>query len=444
MTKLIVSTYRRARHLLDQIILETLRVSIEAGWQKQVEWLQKLVQFPSLRGQEADCQDWLCSEFAARDWSIDRYTLADVNLEQIKGYAPLIGVDPARSPQAVATIEPHTGASTCGRSLILQGHVDVVPPGPEDMWHDPPFSGNVRDGWLLGRGAQDMKMGISALVFALDAIRSAGLKLTAPVYLQTVTEEESTGNGALSTLARGYKADACLIPEPTANTITRAQTGAIWFKLRVRGNPVHVARAHDGGNAIIASFSLFAALQALTASLNNEAKHDPYFCRTADPIKFNVGVIRGGDWASSTPAWCETDCRIGVLPGRRPDDVRQAIVDCLDVATRSGGYEADPPQIVWNGFQAEGAVLEPGSAAELVLAAAHRSVFQNPMAERLSSAVNDTRYYALYQHIPALCYGPSGKGMHGLDERANLANLKQTTLVIAAFIADWCGGTGIK
>jgi acetylornithine deacetylase len=431
---------------LAQSTLEILRASIEANWQRQVEWLQRLVRFPSLRGQETDCQDWLCSEFAARDWSVDRYTLADVNLEKITGFAPLIGIDPARSIQLVATIQPHMcrGASTHGRSLILQGHVDVVPPGPADMWSDPPFSGIVRDGWLLGRGAQDMKMGISALVFALDAIRSAGLTLTAPVYLQTVTEEESTGNGALSTLARGYKADACLIPEPTANTITRAQTGAIWFKLRVRGNPVHVARAQEGGNAILATFTLITALQALTASFNNAAKGDRYFSRIADPIKFNVGVIRGGDWPSSTPAWCETDCRIGLLPGRRPDDIRQSILDCLDAATRTSSYAADPPQIEWNGFQADGAVLEPGSAAELALAAAHQSVFRKPMAERLSTAVNDTRYYALHQHIPALCYGPSGKGMHGFNERANLANLKQTTLVIAAFIADWCGGTAIN
>jgi acetylornithine deacetylase len=426
---------------LDPKTFKKLRISIDADWDRQTRWLQKLVRFPSLRGQESDCQDWLCAEFAARGWSVDRYTLADVELANLPGYAPQIGIDPTRSCQVVATVPPSAdhAASKPGRSLILQGHVDVVPPGPEDMWNDPPFSGTIRDGWLLGRGAQDMKMGISALVFALDAISTAGLKLIGPVYLQTVTEEESTGNGALSTLARGYRADACLIPEPTANTITRAQTGALWFKLRVRANPVHVARAQDGGNAILAAFAVITALQQLTALFNAEARCDPHFRHVVDPIKFNVGVIRGGDWPSSTPSWCEADCRIGVLPGRSIDQVKRQILDCVSEAANREGYTAVPPMIDWNGFHAEGAALEPGSAAESTLAAAHQMVFQAPLTERLSTAVNDTRYYALYRRIPSLCYGPSGKGMHGTNERANLENLKQTTLVIAAFIAEWCG-----
>jgi acetylornithine deacetylase len=426
---------------LDVRRLERLRAVIDANWPQQVGWLQKLVRFPSVRGAESACQGWLCSEFSQRGWSVDRYTLADVDIDRFAGFAPLIGVDPAQSVQVVATV-PFNRPSA-GRSLILQGHVDVVPPGPIEMWRDPPFSGEVRDGWLLGRGAQDMKMGISALVFALDAIRAAGWTLDAPAYLQTVTEEESTGNGALSTLARGYRADACLIPEPTSNTITRAQTGAIWFKLLVRGKPVHVARSQAGSNAILSTFNLVAALQALTAQFNSKAKDHRWFGAVADPIKFNVGIIRGGDWASSTPAWCEIDCRMGVLPGQRVDEVRGAIADCIRRASQADEFLAkQAPQIVWNGFLAEGTALEPGSDAERLLAAAHQAVFATAMIERLSTAVNDTRYYALYQHTPALCYGPAGTGMHGFDERANLENLKQTTLVIAAFIAEWCGVAG--
>jgi acetylornithine deacetylase len=175
-------------------------------------------------------------------------------------------------------------------------------------------------------------------------------------------------------------------------------------------------------------------------AINSQAKDHQWFGAVADPIKFNVGVIRGGDWASSTPAWCEIDCRMGVLPGQSVDEMRRAIVDCVSHASQADAFLAEqPPQIVWNGFVAEGAVLEPGSDAERLLAAAHESVFASAMTERLSTAVNDARYHILYQRIPALCYGPAGKGMHGLDERADLENLKQTTLVIAAFIAGWCG-----
>ena len=124
----------------------------------------------------------------------------------------------------------------------MQGHVDVVPTGPPDMWRSPPFVPTIRDGRMYGRGANDMKSGVCAMVFALDALRTAGYLPAADVYVQTVTEEEWTGNGALSTLARGYRADACLIPEPMAGRILRGTIGVMWFRLRLRGKPVHVSR----------------------------------------------------------------------------------------------------------------------------------------------------------------------------------------------------------
>jgi acetylornithine deacetylase len=384
-----------------------------------------------------ECQDWLAGEFARRGWSVDRFTLADVNIKDKLGYAPMTATEEAASAQLIAAL-PQNGAPK-GRSLILQGHIDVVPTGPIEMWDRPPFSGTVEDGWLHGRGAQDMKMGISAMVFALDAISAAGLAPASPVFVQTVTEEESTGNGALAALVRGCRADACLVPEPTANTITRAQTGALWFKLRVRGKPVHVARTQTGSNAILSAYGLIKALQDLTAAMNEAARSDPWFAAVPDPVKFNPGIIRGGDWASSTPAWCEVDCRIGILAGQSLESLKRGIEDTVKAAAKDDPFlAASPPDIVWNGFQAEGAVLAPGTEAERALASAHRNVFGKEMEERLSTAVNDTRYHNLYYGIPGLCYGPAGKGMHGTNERANLDSLRQTTLVIARFIAEWC------
>ena len=153
--------------------------------------------------------------------------------------------------------------------------------------------------------------------------------------MQTVTEEECTGNGALSTLARGYRADACLIPEPTDNTITRGHVGVMWFRLRVRGVPVHVARAQTGSNAILSAYAADPGAAAPQPRLNVRAReHDPWFGDIADPIKFNPGVIRGGDWGSCTPAWCEVDCRIGLLPGHAR--WRQARAEVLR-AGRGGG-----------------------------------------------------------------------------------------------------------
>ena len=418
-------------------IQDRLRRAVDAGFARQVAFLSDLVRFPSVRGQEAPLQDWIARQLADRGYSVDRYTLADVDMSNLPGFSPVMDTDYTRAVQVVGA---KRAAAPSGRSLILQGHVDVVPTGPVELWTHKPFDPVQRGDWLYGRGAGDMKQGVASMIFALDAIAAAGLEPAADIYVQTVTEEECTGNGALSTLARGYRADAVLIPEPTDGTITRAHVGVMWFRLRVRGVPVHVAQAQAGSNAIMSAFHLIQALQRHTASLNAAARSDPWFGGTPDPIKFNPGVIRGGDWASSTPAWCEVDCRIGLLPGVTLESAREGVERCVAEASRAEGFLANnPPDLIWNGFQADGYVLEPGSEAERVLAEAHRCVFGAEMEERRSTAVNDTRFYGLYHRMPALCYGPRGENHHGFDERANLPTLRQTTLAIACFIAEWCG-----
>jgi acetylornithine deacetylase len=420
------------------VIAQALSASIEANWNSQVTWLQRLVRFPSLRGQEAECQDWLQTEFEARGWAVDRYSLADVDLPAHSKAAPMIGISVEDSIQLVATV-PHDPANS-GRSLILQGHVDVVPTGSADRWADDPFGGAVRDGWLHGRGAQDMKSGLSAIIFALDAIRHAGFTLNAPVFVQSVTEEESTGNGALSTLLRGYRADACLIPEPTSGTLTRAQTGALWFKLVVEANPGHVARSAPSANVIVSAMGIIEALSRLTAELNRGVATDRWFAPVSSPIKFNPGVIRGGDWASSTPSWCEVDCRIGLLPGQSTSALQEQIARVVaETSSADPLLSSSPVRVIWNGFVAEGCVLEPGSEAEAVLGRAHERVHGRCMEARVSTAVNDTRYYALDGGMTALCYGPAGKGMHGFNERADLDSLKKTTQTLALFVSEWCG-----
>ncbi|WP_198381033.1 ArgE/DapE family deacylase [Roseomonas sp. KE2513] len=421
----------------DPALLARLRSAVDHNFEAQTAFLTELVRFPSLRGREAPLQDWFARTMAARGYAVDRFTLADVPLASHEKAAPMVDVDPAASVQVVATSRaPNPG----GRSLILQGHIDVVPEGPAEMWTHPPYAGVVRDGWLYGRGANDMKAGVSAIVFAMDAIRDAGLRPAGDVHLQTVTEEESTGNGALATLLRGYRADACLIPEPTGGTITRAHTGTLWFRLRVRGVPVHVAVADAGTNAILSAMHLIRALQDHTVALNRAAERDPSFGAVRNPIKFNPGVIRGGDWASSTPSWCEVDCRIGLTPSMEVSEVMAGVERCVAEARAGDAFLANnPPEITWHGFQADGYVLAPGSEAERVLATAHEAAFGAPMEERLSTAVNDTRYYGRYYAMPALCYGPGGEGNHGFDERTNLDLLRKATLSIAGFIADWCG-----
>ena len=421
----------------DAALIKKLEAAVDSNWDRQVAWLQNLVRFPSVRGKEGPCQDWLAREMAARGWSVDRYTLSEVQMDHLPGFSPVMDTDYTQAVQVVGTAR---APEQKGKSLIIQGHVDVVPPGPEAMWQRPPFDPVISGDWMNGRGCHDMKQGVAAMFFAMDALRTAGLAPASDVYVQTVTEEECTGNGALSTLARGYRADAALVPEPTGAQLTRAHVGVMWFRLRIRGVPVHVAVADTGTNAIMSAYAVLNEVYALTAEINAKARSHPLFAGMNNPVKFNPGVIRGGDWGSSTPAWCEVDCRIGLLEGTPLAEARQQVLDAVAKAARGDSFLANnPPEILWNGFQADGFHLPEGTDAERVLAQVHQAVYGEPLKSHVSTGVADVRAYLNYYGIPALCYGPKGEGAHAFDERAHLPSLKKNTLSIASFIAEWCG-----
>lgn len=414
---------------------QQLGEAVAAGFADQLEWLATLVRFDSTRGNEAACQDWLAAEYAARGWRVDRYTLDEVAIEGLPGYSPVVDADYSRAVQVVAT---HQVPRPRGRSLILQGHIDVVPTGAPELWEHDPFEPRIVDGWMHGRGAADMKCGVSAMVFALDALRRLGYVPAATVHVETVSEEECTGNGALSTLVRGYRADAALIPESMGHKIIRAELGSVWFRLRILGQPGHVlATAAPGAHAILAATDYIAALQQLTAQINVEARSHPHFGVVENPVKFNPGKIRGGDWLGSVPSWCELECRLSVLPGHSLPEVRARVAAA--VAACADRLGTPVPALSWIGFQADGHVFGPGTEAEAALARAHAAVLGGPLESVALTATSDTRFYDLYYGIPALCYGGHARGMHAPAEAVDLESLRRTTEVIAGFVADWCG-----
>lgn len=413
-----------------------IRAAVEARFDQQITFLADFIRIPSLRFAEGPAQDFIADALRGRGYEVDDWAIALADLEPLPGFGPIEG-DFTRARSVVGT---HRPARVQGRSLILQGHLDVVPEGPHDMWSTPPFEPVVQDGWMYGRGAGDMKAGTVAALFALDAIRAAGFEPAARVHFQSVIEEESTGLGALSTLQRGYRADLALIPEPSDLSLNRAQIGVLWFKLRVRGRPVHVASAGEGANAIMAAYELLQALRRLEADWNARAKSDPVYGDVHHPLNFNAGKIAGGDWASSVPAWCDVDCRMGLLPGWDLATCRAEIEACIADAARNNPFLANnPPAVLWNGFQAEGYVLQGADTAEAALAEALHAVTGTALAEHKMTALTDTRFYGLYYGIPAFCFGPRAQNIHGFDERVDLQSVRDVTATLALFIARWCG-----
>jgi acetylornithine deacetylase len=409
--------------------------AVDAAFDAQLAFTQELVRHPSLRTNEGSAQDLLHSAMAQRGLEMDRWELDPEELASHEGFGP-VTVSYEGVTNVVGTYRPATGE---GRSLILNGHVDVVPEGPYEAWSRSPWDAPIIDGWLYGRGAGDMKAGLAANLFAFDAVRTAGLEPAGRIHFQSVVEEECTGNGSLAALLRGYRADAVIIPEPEEDMLVRANVGVLWFKVRVTGNPTHPREMGSGFNAIDAAYTAMSALREVEEKWNADRGSHPYFENLDHPINFNFGGIAGGDWPSSVPAWCEFDVRAAIYPGRSADEAWAELQECL--AGLAKGPEPINAVPTKTGFYSEGYVLEPGSDAENLLEQTHRQVFHNDLSSFTTPGYLDGRVFALYADTPALVYGPVSESIHGFDERVSVESVRRITKSIALFIANWCGVT---
>ena len=421
---------------IDPGLRDRIMASVADGFAEQIEFTRTLVRFPSVRGAEHAIQDHVFRVYRDHGLTMERFDMDRQAIERHPGGSKFSG-DHSEAPIVVGIHRPRVEA---GRSLILQAHVDVVPTGPDHLWSRPPYEPAIDGDWLFGRGSADMKAGHAANLFALKALRRLGLQPAATVYLQSVVEEESTGNGALMSHLRGYRADAVLIPEPEDEKLVRANVGVLWFQIEVHGHPVHVREMGAGANAIDAAYRVIGALRALEAEWNGRKAGREHFEHEEHPINLNIGRIEGGDWASSVPAWCRVECRIAIYPGTPADEAAREIENAVANFARTDKFLANnPPRVVFNGFYAEGYVLEPDSEAEAVLARSHRAATGAELESFMTAGYLDARVYALYDQVPTLCYGPISRGIHGADECVSLASVQRITAAMTLFVAEWCG-----
>jgi acetylornithine deacetylase len=285
-----------------------------------------------------------------------------------------------------------------------------------------------------------MKCGLAAIVGAVRGIRRLGLEPLAPVHLESVVEEECTGNGTVATILAGYTADAAVIAEPYGAAITTSQVGVLWFHVRLRGVSVHAAEAASGVNAIEKSYEVMRALRGLEAELN--VAPPPPYDEIAHPINLNVGAIRGGDWASTVPAECETSYRIALYPGMSVRDLQDRVEAVVaEAAVEDPEILAHPPEIRYSGFTSEGYEIAEDHPLVTTLASAFARHTGGPPALVATTSTTDAVAFGR-AGIPAVCFGPYAEATHGVDERVWFPSVVQTAQVMASFVRDWCGLSG--
>jgi acetylornithine deacetylase len=420
----------------DAEALAAIDAAVDELRDERTEFLAELVRFRSVLGREAGIQRRMADAFADAGLEVDAWSLRYDDLRGMDGFSP-VDWDDGERPTVVGV---HRPAAARGRSLILNGHVDVVPAGPEELWTSPPYEPSIRGGRMYGRGAGDMKAGLAANLYALKALRLAGFEPAAELTLESVIEEECTGNGALATVQRGYRADAAIIPEPFDHTLLTAQLGVLWARVTVQGRPTHVLEATAGADAIRIAWELIEELRWLEEEMNRPEARHPAYADAEHPINVNVGRIQGGEWTSSVPASCTFEVRLGFFPGTSVAQMKRTLERRIAaVAEAHPVLRERPPRIDWVGFHAEPYEIGMDAAPMQVLADVHRRTLGTEAKTLASTATTDARILAQAGGVPTTCYGPQATAIHGVDESVDLESVHQVTRVLARFVAAWCG-----
>ncbi|TDO52260.1 acetylornithine deacetylase [Kribbella sp. VKM Ac-2527] len=414
-----------------------------------VEELRELVRIPSVDGTagENEAQAWCARKLrdlglTVDHWQIDLQTTTadpdfpgmEVDRPEAWGVVATLASTPAAGSTAGAALGGAAGTGLGGvdeAGLILNGHVDVVPPGDLALWPDgDPFSARVSDGIMWGRGTCDMKGGIAAILGATAAIVASGVRLRKPLAVHTVVGEEDGGVGTFATLKRGHTGEACLIAEPTAGTVIPANSGSLTFRLEIPGLATHGSTRTRGVSAIEKFESIHAALRALEADRNRDPHPLLQHLDLANPL--SIGTIRAGDWASTVPDLLVAEGRYGVRLGESVEEARAVFEDAIAKASAKDDWLRDHPvKVTWPGGIFASGLLPDGDPLlpDTIQAITDATTAAQPNGVSVRPEVkggpygSDLRQYAA-AGIPTIQYGPGDvRYAHATDEHVPLAEV---------------------
>ncbi len=411
---------------------DELARAVAAESEAMEDLLVRLVETPTTLGNEEPGQ--VLMEAALRDAGLEPYRVP-LDAEALREHE--LAAPFSWSVEGKSNVVATWAGAGDGHSLVLNGHVDVVPPAAESLWSGPPFAARRDGDWLLGCGAGDMKAGLVAIVGAVRALRGLGVAPLGDLLVQSVVEEECGGNGALQCILAGHRADAVVITEPFPAAVTTSQVGVLWFHVDIAGIPVHVGEAGVGVNAIEAAFPVVAELRVLEAELNVDPP--PPYHAFEHPLNLNIGVITGGDWPSTVAAECSLSCRLALFPGQSVTELKARVEAAVDRAAQAHAYLAThPPRVRYDGFAGEGVSVPQDAPIVEAVAAAHERVTGIAPERVATTATTDARVF-VGSGIPAVCFGPRAERIHGIDERVHLPSVVETAQVLAILVRDWCG-----
>ena len=423
---------------VDADLVKRISDAVDARRDETVALLQSLVRVPSVTNSEGEVQKVVMNACGVRDLAVDAW---EATPDEIAGYHDHVGEQTVYEGRTnVAAVRRGTGG---GRSILLNAHVDTVENGDPATWTQDPLGAEIVGDLLYGRGSCDMKGGLTSYLAAFDALDALGIRLAGDATVLATVGEEDGGVGALSTILRGYKADAVLITEPTRLALVTAQGGSLVFRMTIVGKSAHAAVRDEGVSAFEKFVPIFQDLLAFEAERNASIDH-PLYAPIANKIPINIGIVRTGVWASTVPESLVAEGRVGLVAGEDVDEFKAQVVDrIMKVANADPWLREHPPMIEWFGGQFAPAETSPDSPIAQSISAAHAAVTGTPPPVEGVTYGADMRLFTLIGDMPCVMYGAGDVTVaHHADEHISITELLTATKTIACMLVDWCGVAG--
>lgn len=412
-------------------ILET----IDANRDKAIKFLQDMIKIPSVTGDEGKIQTFLSDYMTKLGLNVDMWESDWEALKKHPGYIPVDRGYEGR-PNIVATWK----GSGSGRSLLLNGHTDVIPVGNGEGWSDNPWSAKVKDGRIYGRGSCDMKSGVASHILAVEFLKAAGVKLKGDVLINIVVDEEISGHGTLDTVIRGYKADAGISGETSELAVQPACIGRIWFEIEIQGKAAGIQRRYQGVSGIELGYKITKAVEALEAKRVATIKH-PLYPKPIDALPCMIGAFHAGNFPSSFPATCLLKGSMATVPGEDHEGVKRSLVEHIARAAAEDPWMKDhPPKVRFVGYDAQASEIPRNHPIVEAVSKNYIEIKGHPPEISGRQGAADTRFLNLYANTPTVIFGPGSTAvMHSDDEYVSVDDYIAAIKVMALSIYDWCG-----
>ncbi len=421
---------------------EAVLAAVDESW--LLETLAGLVAIPSWKGDETPAQEYVAAVMDGLGLDVDVWEIDEAALSSHPDYATELD---RRNPMGVVGRYRWTEGSRLegpaaveGRTLVLNGHVDVVPPGDPSRWTAPPFRMDVRGGRAYGRGVLDMKGPLVAGLAGVKAVLDSGVGLRGSVLVQSVIGEEDGGLGTLASVLRGHTGDGAIVLEPTGLHVANAQAGALNFRLTVPGKAAHGALRHEGVSALEKFMLVYRHLMDFEGQRNARVS-DPRFESNPAPYPICIGMVRGGEWASSVPERVRAQGRFGVGV---QEDVRAArglfeaqVAACC---AHDDFLRANPVRVEWWGGQFAPCETPEDAAIVTVARSVARDLGVGGGALGAVPYGSDLRHLVNTGGTPGVLFGPGDvANAHRADESIGVAELVDGARAVALAVMRFLG-----